>query len=301
MNEIEQDNEAKNFFNSAGNGSGPIGVVSSAPDINDQGTALRDKYEKLKKLNRRYIQEIHRCNQMNHKLRNEHIERRRTSISNYDRIVNDNKRLRESNESLKYELHTLERESLNKENNYSSSSNTKMYDDMAQRRQSENDTEKLRICLLESEEHRKDLEIRVLALLDYLKDKDIANIHLHQLRPSRIDVVDKQHEYDREIAVLKRQMTTLHEERRQAVKSLHYQHQSALLQQPAQQEVYKTLHPRRRSSWPQSQINQISMPQQGAQHQSGRTSKGRSSSSNNSWSQFFNLNRIASKKFSSSR
>ena len=68
----------------------------------------------------------------------------------------------------------------------------------------------LRLSLLESEEKRKDLEIKVLALLDYLQDKDLAHPHFDRLRPSKIDIFDKSHHYKEEIACRKKERKTLH-------------------------------------------------------------------------------------------
>ena len=123
-------------------------------------------------------------------------------------------------------IHSLSRRSSLSEESISIARATKMYDGSMKRNSHKpqfanirqlmhgDDPKKIKVCLIKSEEKRKDLEIKVLALLDYLKDKDTAHVHFNHLDPSAMDKVDKQHKYQKEIAVLKQQIIALHDEKK---------------------------------------------------------------------------------------
>ena len=83
----------------------------------------------------------------------------------------------------------------------------------------------LRMCLIASEEKRKDLEMKVLALLDYLKDKDTAHVRFSQIKESAIDKVDKQHKYKKEIAALQQEIRILRGEKSEAMRTFQNENQ----------------------------------------------------------------------------
>jgi len=102
----------------------------------------------------------------------------------------------------------------------------------------------LRLSLLESEERRKDLEIKVLALLDYLQDKDLTHPHFDRLRPSKIDIFDKSHHYKEEI-----------KQRKKEKRKCHQEYERISQHRMSKQEMYKNIQRTMSSSESRNQIH----------------------------------------------
>ena len=194
---------------------------------------LKKKYEKMKQVNRKYEAQIHKMHHKYRKSKKIENERRRSSVFNYGCLAKEASQLREDNESLQFELHSLKSQKLSTsqtpemaiEQRNGSSSHVLDIDRLRQSMVAlqgefhQNDAEMMKLRLMESEELRKSLEIKVLSLMDHLKDKKSIK-DVKELIPSNIVMVGKQHKYDQEIAVLKEQIVTLGDEKRDTLNAI---------------------------------------------------------------------------------